>query len=131
MKNFELRIAKKSDGLSYGHSESSVSHFLKMAKQKFILTEDSINGTKLNDKIRDEELHEFSIIHRESFIDELIGWISEVSRDKELMKQDLKELMSWTDEYILTSNSTNHYIGIYSSDYEETCAELLELNKTL
>ena len=31
MKNFELRIAKKSDGLSYGHSETSVSHFLKMA----------------------------------------------------------------------------------------------------
>lgn len=102
-----------------------------MAKQKFILTEDSINGTKLNDKIKDEELHEFSIIHRESFIDELIGWISEASRDKELMKQDLKELMSWTDEYILTSNSTNHYIGIDSSDYEETCTELLELNKTL
>ena len=44
-----------------------------MAKQKFILTENSINGTKLNDKISYEELHEFSIIHRESFIDELIN----------------------------------------------------------
>ena len=102
-----------------------------MEKQKFILTEDRINGTKLNDKIRDEELHEFSIIHRESFINELIQWISEASRDKELMKQDLKELMSWTDEYILTSNSTNYYIGIDSPDYEETCVELLELNKSL
>ena len=47
------------------------------------------------------------------------------------MKQDLKELMSWTDEYILTSNSTNYYIGIDSPDYEETCVELLELNKSL
>ena len=102
-----------------------------MAKQKFILTEDCINGIKLNDKIREEELHEFSIIHRESFIDELIRWISEATQDKELMKQDLKELMTWDDEYILSSNSTNHYIGINSSDYEETCIELLELNKTL
>jgi hypothetical protein len=102
-----------------------------MAKQKFILTEDSINGIKINDKIREEELHEFSIIHRDSFLDELIGWISEASKDKELMKQDLKVLMSWNDEYILTSNITNHYIGIDSSDYEETCAELLELNASM
>jgi len=102
-----------------------------MRKQKFILTEDSINGIKLNSAIRDEELHEFSIIHRESFIDELIRWISEVSNDKELMKQDLKELMSWNDEYILTSNSTNHYVGIHSSDYEEICNELLKLNESL
>lgn len=99
--------------------------------EKFTLTEDSINGIKINDKIRNEELHEFSIIHRESFIDELISWISEASRDKELMKQDLKELMSWSDEYILSSNSTNHYIGLNSSDYEQTCAELLELNASL
>jgi len=102
-----------------------------MAKQKFILTEDSINGIQINDKIRNEELHEFSIIHRDSFIDELIRWISEASKDKELMKQDLKELMTWTDEYILTSNSTNHYIGIDSPDYEETCMELLKLNENL
>ena len=102
-----------------------------MAKQKFILTEDSINGININDRIREEDLHEFSIIHRDSFIDELISWISEANKDKELMKQDLKELMRWNDEYILTSNSTNHYIGIDSSDYEETCIELLELNANL
>ena len=102
-----------------------------MAKQKFILTEDSINGIKINDKIREEELHEFSIIHRDSFLDELIDWISDAGKDSKLIKQDLKKLMSWNDEYILTSNSTNHYIGIDSSDYEETCAELLELNASL
>jgi len=102
-----------------------------MAKKGYILTEDSINGIKINDKIREEELHEFSIIHRDSFLDELINWISEARQDKELMKQDLKELMNWNDEYILTSNSTNHYIGVNSDDYEETCTELLELNASL
>ena len=102
-----------------------------MAKKGYILTEDSINGIKINDKIREEGLHEFSIIHRDSFLDELINWISEARQDKELMKQDLKELMNWNDEYILTSNSTNHYIGVNSDDYEETCTELLELNASL
>jgi len=102
-----------------------------MAKEKYILTEDAINGIKLNEKIVSEELHEFSIIHKDSFIDELIDWISEASRDKELMKSDLRELMSWDDEYILTSNSTNHYIGKDSSDLDETCEELLEINSTL
>ena len=97
----------------------------------YILTDNCINGIQLNEKIIDQELHEFSIIHRESFIDELIDWISEAKSWKELMKQDLKELMDWTDEYILTSNSTNHYIGINSSDYEETCIELLKLNESL
>ena len=97
----------------------------------YILTENCINGIELDEKIRDEEVHEFSIIHRESFIDELINWISEARTDKGLMKKDLKELMNWDDEYILRSNSTNHYIGVNSDDYEETCIELLELNESL
>ena len=102
-----------------------------MAKKGYILTENRINGIKINDKIREEELHEFSIIHRDSFLDDLINWISEAKQDKELMKQDLKELMNWNDEYILISNSTNYYIGVNSDDYEETCTELLELNASL
>ncbi len=98
---------------------------------KYFLTENSINGIKLNDRICNEELHEFSIIHRESFIEELCRWIGEAQRDKELMLQDLKELIIWNDEYILSSNRTNHYIGADCNDYEETCKELLELNETL
>ena len=97
----------------------------------YILTENCINGIELDEKIRDEDLHEFSIIHRESFIDKLINWISEARIDKELMKKDLKELMNWDDEYILSSNSTNHYIGVNSDDYEETCIELLDLNESI
>jgi hypothetical protein len=102
-----------------------------MKKLKYILTEDRINGVLLNDKIRNEELHEFYIIHRESFIDDLIQWISEATKDKELMKEDLKTLINWKDEYILTSNSTNHYIGVKSKDYNKTCEELLKLNSSI
>ncbi len=96
---------------------------------KYVLGEDSINGIKLDDSIRNEELYEFYITHRESFIDELIDWISEATKDKELMITDLKELMTWEDEYILSSNSTNSYIGKHSSKFNETCKELLTINK--
>jgi len=47
------------------------------------------------------------------------------------MKQDLKELMTWDDEYILSSISTNSYLGENSPEFEETCKELLELNSSL
>ena len=104
---------------------------MKTTRTEYIITEDAINGIKLSDKIRAEELHKFSIVHRDSFVDELIRWISEASKDKELMKADLKELMTWEDEYILISNSTNHYMGENSSGFNETCKELLELNTSL
>jgi len=98
---------------------------------KYILGEDTINGIKLNEKIQQEELHEYYIIHRESFIDELITWISQANKDKELMKQDLKMLMNINDEYILSSNSTNSYLYPKCLDYEKVCKEILKINKKL
>lgn len=97
-------------------------------REKYILTENAINGIKLNEKIRD---YEFSIIDREDFIDELINLISEATTDRQLMKEDLKELMNWDDLYILSSNSTNSYLGKHSAEFEQTCKELLELNSKL
>ena len=102
-----------------------------MIRQKFILTENSINGVKLNDKIREDELHEFSIVHRESIIDELISLISSSNDNNELVKLDLKELMNWNCDYILSSNRTNCYIGVDSCDYNEICTGLLKLNENL
>ena len=90
---------------------------IEVAKSPYTLTsEDTINvagsgGVKLNEKIRQEDLHEYSIVHRESFIDELTRWITEArSSDKALMQEDLKMLMDVEDEYIFSSNSTNSYI---------------------
>lgn len=108
------------------------------AEPKYILTsEDTIHvtgshGVKLNSKIRQEDLHEYSIVHRESFIDELTRWITEArSSNKVLMKQDLEMLMGVEDDYIFSSNSTNSYITKSDSEFEQICEELIKLNETL
>ena len=105
---------------------------VKEVEHKYALREDCIyvvgsHGVTLNEKIRQEELHEYSIIDRKEFIDELIRWISEARNDKELMKQDLFMLQEWEDDYILSSNSTNSYIRQGDSDFDKTCEELIEI----
>ena len=99
----------------------------------YTLEEDSINGVKIDEGIFDYEKSEWKIIHRESFIDELYHWISEAIRadraDTQLMKDDLFMLAKWDDEYIFSNISTNDYIGENDSRFNETCEELLELNK--
>ena len=77
-----------------------------------------INGvSKVNDKEIDSKVFEkveYEIRDRESLIDDLISWIGEArGHDNELMKEDLKFLMSIEDEYVLSSLSTN--------DYEQEC----------
>jgi hypothetical protein len=86
---------------------------------------------ELDDKIREEELHEYSIIDRKDFLEELMRWIGEANKDKELMKQDLEMLMEWEDDYILSSNSTNSYIGSHCSEFNETCEELIKIQESL
>lgn len=104
---------------------------------KYELREDGIyvvgsHKVILNERIQQEELHEYSIIDRRDFIDELFRWISEAkSTDKELMKQDLLMLESWEDDYILSSNSTNSYIRQGDSDFDKTCEELIEISENL
>ena len=100
---------------------------------EYTLGDDTINGVKINERIREEDLFEYKIIHRESFIDELIGWIGECSRpsDKEMMKDDLKYLFTIEDEYIFSSSSTNEYITKNMGIFTTTCEELLELSDSL
>jgi hypothetical protein len=98
---------------------------------QYTLSEDAINGIVLNEKIEDDDLFEYKITHRESFIDELTRWIGEATRDKDLMKEDLKMLLSVPDEYILSSNSTNSYLYQGCEDFNDTCKELLELNDSI
>lgn len=86
----------------------------------------------VNEKIFDEELFNYKIIDREDFIDDLINWISECkTSDRQLMKEDLKYLMKVKDDYIFSSILTNEYIISDDSNFEETCAELIELNESL
>lgn len=102
--------------------------------KKYFLKENGIQimrsrFVKIKERIFDEELFDYRIVDREDLIENLMRWISEGSKDKELMKQDIKMLMSWEDDYIFSSISTNEYIGIKSSDFEEKCKELILINK--
>ena len=110
-----------------------VVEFIKCRKKdervSYILGDDAINGTKVNRKLMDDGLFDYYITHRESLIEDLCRWISEGSRDIELMKIDLKMLMNLDDEYIFSSSSTNDYIYQGHSDFESTCEDLLALNK--
>jgi hypothetical protein len=100
---------------------------------EYTLGDDTINGVAINEKIRQEDLFEYKIIHRESFIDELIGWIGECTRpsDKEMMKDDLKYLFTIEDEYIFSSSSNNEYITKNMGIFNHTCEELLKINNSL
>jgi len=69
----------------------------------------SINDTVITDSIF--EAIDYTIAHRDSFIDNLIIWISEATVDKSIMKKDLIYLFSLEDEYIFSSLSTNEYIA--------------------
>jgi len=75
-----------------------------------------INDKIINDKIFQEEKVDYVIITREDQIDHLVNWISEATKDKEIMKDDLKYLFSLNDEYIISSISTNEYL---TEDTEE------------
>lgn len=96
-----------------------------------------INGTLINEEIFNQEKVDYSPRDRKDFIDTLIDWISECGRDREndkyLMKEDLKMLMEWEDEFIFSSILTNEYIA-KSQDEEEfnnICEEILKLNSEL
>lgn len=93
-----------------------------------------INETLINKKIFQEEKVNYSPREREDQIDYLIDWIGEAKgNDKELMKNDLKYLISLKDKFIFSSILTNEFIT-KSEDLErfnEICKEILEENKKL
>ena len=90
-----------------------------------------VNDIVINEKIFNEELFEYRIVDREDLIDNLIDWISEAPRDKEIMKEDLRYLMDLKDDFIFSSISTNEYIARSDNEdeFDDLCSELLELNK--
>ena len=73
--------------------------------------------------IEDKEFG-YRFVERETIINDLIIWISEAKvNDKDLMKDDLKYLISLQDKYIFSSLGTNEYIT--ESDDKETFDELM------
>ena len=95
---------------------------------KYIYEKYLINDFEINQNVEYEVGYE--IRERESQIDDLINWISESrsSSDTYMMKEDLKQLMSLEDEYVLSSLSTNEFIS-ESEDvdrFNEICQELID-----
>ena len=102
----------------------------------YILLEDAIHivgshKVSLNEKIRQEEMHEYSIVEREEVISNLIRWIGESNKDSGVMRDDMEMLLGWNDYHILTSNSTNSYLRQGDSEFDDACKELLEINESL
>ena len=85
---------------------------------------DNINNKIIDDSIFSEEKVEFVIVEREDEIDHLIDWISEATTDKQIMKEDLKYLISLSDKYILSSVITNEYIRENTKEGQEILAEI-------
>jgi len=97
-----------------------------MSKPKYILESGKINGVEI-----DSDTFEkvgYGIRDREDLIENLIMWISEGNKCKELMKQDLKMLMNRTEEYLLDSVSTNEYVFEGDAEFNDICKQLLKLN---
>jgi hypothetical protein len=92
-----------------------------------------IDGVIIKNKVFNEELFDYRIEDRNDLIDNLIGWISESTKenDKALMKDDLRYLMRLTDEYVLSSIKTNEFIAKSDNEKEfnDLCFDLLKLNK--
>lgn len=93
----------------------------------------NINNISLNEKIYQEEMSEYEPRDREDFIDNLIDLISEATRDKDIMKEDLKYLISLDDEIIFSSISTNDYVAYYDNPdkFNSICENLIKLTKDL
>ena len=117
--------------------DSAQEHLKEAETPIYRLLEDGIyvvgsHKVTLNERIRQDELHEYSILDRREFIDELIRWIAEAPDGRKAeMKQDLFMLEAWEDDYVLSSNSTNSYIRQGDSNFNETCEELIETNESL
>jgi len=108
---------------------------------KYKLSENGIliegsHGIILNEKIRDEEMHEYYIEEKSELINNLISWIGEIGMnsnragDKQMMKDDLEMLIARDEAYLFSSNSTNSYIFPDDSEFNQICEELIELNES-
>ena len=124
-------------GYTYAFGVLEKSQFFELAdnilESEFVLSENAINGIQIQEKIFDQELFGYRIRDRKDFIDELTRWIGECGfdrqSDKALMQADLEMLLEVEADYMFESISTNEYIYEGCYNFDDTCKELLELNK--
>jgi hypothetical protein len=87
-----------------------------------------INGIEIDINSEAFEDIGYTIREREEMINDLIMWISETksNTDRELMKEDLKNLSKLNCEFVLSSLSTNEYLQIPSMEANKILKEILE-----
>ena len=90
-----------------------------------------IGNVEIDDSVFDEEKVEYCIREREEIIDDLIGWIGEGNKDKELMKDDLKMLINRDEEFLFSSYSTNEYVFEGDDDFNSICKNVLKLDEDI
>lgn len=92
-----------------------------------------INEVKVEEELFDEQMTEYRIIDVETEIDSLEKWIGEGQSEhtEQLMREDLRQLQDCNIEYVLSSNSTNHFVEPGSEEFDNICTEILEENTKL
>ena len=84
-----------------------------------------INNKIISDDIFQEEKVEYRIENRENLIDTLFGWVSESKEnDRDLIKEDIKYLITIEDKYVLSSMSTNEYLTEDSEEGQKILEEI-------
>lgn len=72
---------------------------------------------------------EWEIRELDDLIDNLIDWISEFKSfsDKVMIKEDLKYLIKFDDEYIFSSTTTNEYVikSDNETDFNNLCKDFI------
>lgn len=127
-------FAVEKETMANGGKTEKVKYKLKYDNGDFFIHKIGDGGVKINEKIFDEELFDYRIVDRDGVIDDLTMWISETksASDKQLMKDDLKDLLSWNDEYVFSNINTNEFIGENTPEwFNSTAEDLIELNESL
>ena len=101
------------------------------------------NEVVVDDVVIDESVFEdtsvgWKLIWLEDYIDDLISWTGEIKRKSNSqhranMKQDLKLLMTWDDQYIWSRISTNDYVSPSQNQekFNKICQEVLAVNSAV
>lgn len=126
----EYLVEQSWDFTTDGEEEKDHKYLLMDSNEIYVCGSHSV---KLAEKINEEDLYEYKIIHRESEIESLYQWISESKREdqKVLMKEDLHQLESIEDEYVLSSVSTNDFVSQDDDNFSELVEGLIEVNESL
>ncbi len=92
-----------------------------------------IDGVEIKEELFREEIVSWRVEDIDRFIDDLINWTAEATRDREMMKEDLRKLMATTDECMFSSIMANEYILKEWDEelFEKIGREIIEANNLL